>query len=242
MMLGLSTAITAPRVITGGAWSPLDLAALVAWWEISDKSTMTIVGGTNASNVPDRSTNGLDLVQTATPGDQPAIDGTIGTNSIHALTFGGQDFMSVARTQAQPFTFASIAQSTILPDDPGGAIQALFSFGAGLGEEIGLWSGDVYRMDAGTAQNFGAVDTDAHVWLAEFNGASCRLYIDGTLVSTVNAGTNGATIFRLGVRQNGFLGWQGTISDSVVAGAVLSSGDRASLTSYLGDLAGITVS
>lgn len=239
MEIGLSAGITAPQAIitSGAAWSPLSLGSLVAWWEISDKSTMTIVGGTNASNVPDRSTNGLDLVQTATPGDQPAVDGTIGTNSIHALTFGGQDFMDVSHTLAQPFTFATIAQSTAT-----GVIQALFSFNASsVGEEIGIWNSDQYRMDAGSPQLFGSADTSAHVWVAEFNGATSRLYIDGTLIATVNAGTNGADIFRLGVRENGFLGWQGTVSDTVIAGAVLSSGDRASLTSYLGDLAGITI-
>jgi hypothetical protein len=237
MQIGIGTGITFPRPAIGGAaWSPLSLGSLVAWWEISQESTITQASGT-ASVVPDRSTNNLNLVQTAIPGDQPATGGTIGTNSIHALTFGGQDFMSVAHTLAQPFTFSTIAQSTAT-----GVIQALFSFNASsVGEELGIWNSNQYRMDAGSPQLFGSADTNAHVWVAEFNGATSRLYIDGTLIATVNAGTNGATIFRLGVRQNGFLGWQGTVSDTVVAGAVLSSGDRASLTTYLGDLAGITV-
>ena len=237
MNLGIGLSICRPQIASGGAaWSPTDLASLDAWWKISDDTTITQAGGT-ASVVADQSGNGRDLVQTAIPGDQPATGGTIGTNSIHALTFGGQDFMSVARTLAQPFTFATIAQSTAM-----GVIQALFSFGAGAGDETGVWNSDEYRIDAGTSHLVGSTDTNAHVWLVEFNGASTRLYIDGTLIATVNAGTDGATIYRLGVRFNGFNGWQGTVSDTLICSAVLSSGDRASLTTYLGNLAGITVS
>lgn len=235
MNLGIGLSICRPNIITGGGYSPLDEATLDEWWRLSNKATITHASGT-ASVVPGVK-NGYDLVQTVFPADQPAVDGVIGSNSIHGLTFGGQDFMSVARTLAQPFTFATIAQSTVM-----GVIQALFSFGAGAGDETGVWNSDEYRIDAGTSHLVGSTDTNAHVWLVEFNGASTRLYIDGTLIATVNAGTDGATIYRLGVRFNGFNGWQGVASDSLVFASILSSGSRGSITSFLGDLAGISVS
>jgi len=241
MNLGIGLSICRPQIASGGAaWSPTDLASLDAWWKISDDSTITKVSDTTASAVADQSGNGRNLVQTAIPGDQPALYGTIGTNSIHALTFsGGTDFMSVSRTLAQPFTIASIAQATAVGTN---TIQALLSFGAGAGDEFAIWNDDQYRLDAGSGQLLGTADNNAHVLLAEFNGASSRLYVDGTLIGTVNAGADGATIYRLGSRANGFLGWRGTISDTLICSAVLSSGDRASLTTYLGNLAGITVS
>ncbi len=238
MMLGISTAITAPRVVTGGGFTPLTPSSVVAYWKISDtdpSSILDVSGG--ARTVYDQSSNGLNLEQ-STASDQPSTGGTIGTNAIHALDFDGGDFMGVARVQAQPFTFATIAQSSVT-----GTIQALFSFNAsGTGEEFGYWNSDQYRIDAGTPQLLGTTNTNPHVMLVEFNGATSRIYIDGTLIGTVDAGTTGAVQFRLGIRGTGFQGWQGAVSDTAIYGAILSAGDRASLTSYLGDLAGISVS
>ena len=233
MQIGLGVGITFPRPLIGG-WSPLDIASLRDWWKISDTSTITQAGGT-ASAVAGQAGN-LNLAQ-GTPSAQPATGGTIGTNAIHALSFNStSQFLAAAATIPQPFTVATIAQST-----SASLQQALWSFdGSTINNWFGIQSTNTWRAHLGNFSNLSAAtDTNAHVLILTVSGGVGTLYIDGTLVATNSPGANSITALRLGLRGDGNQGWSGKASDSALFSAVLSTEDRTSLNSYLRDLAGI---
>jgi hypothetical protein len=230
MQIGLSLGITAPQFV-GSAWSPLSIASVRDWWRISN----TALGGGTLAGVAGEAGN-LDLAQ-ATPSAQPTTGATIGTNAIKAVTFNGtSQFLAVAETLSQPFTLAAIVQATSAT-----AQQALWDFDGSTNRNwFGVQASNTYRLDCGTFANFSAAtDTNAHVLIVEVNGASSKLYIDGTLAASTSAGSNGITALRLGLRGDDSVGWQGKVSDCALFSAALATDDRTSLNSYLADLAGI---
>lgn len=235
MQIGIGNGITFPRPASIGGFTPLSPASSREWWKISDDSTIVPGSGT-ASAVLGQA--GLLNLSQGTPSNQPALGGTIGSNAIHALTFAGNEWLGVADTLSQPFTVATICQTTS-PNTQ----AALVDFdGSTVNNWFGIQSANNWRIDVGSFVNFSATTSvAARVLLLEVNGATSRLYFNGSLVASASAGSNGVTAWLLGARGVGPVGWNGTISDTAIYSGILSAGDRSSVTAYLGDLAGIAV-
>jgi hypothetical protein len=97
-------------------------------------------------------------------------------------------FMSVALTQAQPYTIAMLARL-----DAGPSIQALLgsqffgshvSMGTASASRWDLFGGGLIVQPSGTA------DLNVHTFIAILNGASSSLSVDGVTVVSGNAGTD----------------------------------------------------
>lgn len=238
MRIGTNLALGRQKAPAVGGWNPLSLVSTREWFQISNTNTITgySIGAPSAVN----GRAGLLSLAQATPAYQPTINGSVGANAIHALTFGGVGvYMKAVDSLAQPFTLASICQTT-----DASSLQVLMDFdGATADKRFGIQAANTWRCELGlNANGTTTTDTAAHVVLLEANGASTKIYIDGVLIGTGNCGAGSVTAWQLGLRGNGFNPWYGPISDTVISNGILSASDRASLVSFLGNLAGIAVS
>ena len=79
-------------------------------------------------------------------------------------------------------------------------------------------------MDAGAVGSDGAPDLHWHVLYFEFNGASSKIYIDGVLEATVNAGTTATVGSIVTFMNNQDSAQNGGVADTMFAEAKLSTG------------------
>lgn len=94
---------------------------------------------------------------------------------------------------------------------------------------------------AGT-DNSVANSAGTHVWILEYNGASSKQFIDSTTATvTGDASTNGATGISIGNYASGTANGGWTIAELGVYSSILSAGNRALLTNYLGTRYGVTI-
>ncbi len=178
----------------GPLFSPLSLgAALLAWYDASDASTLfTDVGGTTLANVNDqvarwndKSGNGNHQTQ-ASASFRPSK----GTGGV--LTFGGThrllclDF--VQPTQAQIFTIISVGtnKANSSGETDVNTPRCLMARGAGGATELAIHAGTSY-----TATGVPSLD-ERRIKTGIYNGANSIIKVDGVTMGTVgNAGTNG---------------------------------------------------
>jgi lysophospholipase L1-like esterase len=169
----------------GGGSAP----AAISSWEADDLAGSN---GSSVSSLPHRSsdTGGVDVAQ-GTGANQPTLV-TAAINGHKALSFDGTNDVltsSSSLTQAQPFAVVGVVKANSLT--PGNNGYRNFISDA-LGEVVGH-DGSHWVMYGGGGIPTGStpVDTNAHVISAEFNGASSKVYVDGTLDVTANGGTSG---------------------------------------------------
>jgi hypothetical protein len=127
------------------SWSMTNLGAnLVAWWDISNASSVTSSGGF-ASAVTDLTGNGHDLTQ-STGANQPAYSAT-GRNSLPALTCdGSNDFMVIGA----PTTLPAIGQSFTMGGELwGDAALGSFKYILGLGTDTANLTGGIGADSSG---------------------------------------------------------------------------------------------
>lgn len=219
---------------TASSFVPTDIASLVAWYN------SPIAGATDGNEVvtwDDSSTGGtFDLSRIGTgPTYRTNQQNSLATcefiaASSTAFINGGSDASTF------PYTFWAVVKSSSLGS--AGCILGP-SADAGIEFRIDATTGFPTFNSANTAAigtgNVGIGTTDYHIVIGTVDSSAWAFYVDG---SAAGSGSHSVTLtagrtFNMGVfnatndRLNGFIGEAGICS------AVISSGDRASLTAYL---------
>jgi len=198
-------------------------------------AALGLADGAAVSSWPDeKATNNL---AQATGTKQPAYRATGGANSKPALQFDGNDLISLnaAPTVTHPFTVVVIAklgatsagQKELLVGDSSNG--ALYQASTG------------WRMYNGTVLAGGASDTNWHLFVAYFNGASSVLEIDGASNASGNAETNNmAGVYVCGGGTTGT--WDGYVAFAATHDSdARADGGWAGFETWVGTEYGITV-
>ena len=210
-------------------WRPTEITTAL-WLDAEDTSTITLNGAT-VSQWADKSGNGRNAVQ-ATAANQPTT-GTRTINSRNALDFDGADDRLTNTTLfvPQPHSVFGVVQDDISSGfrvwwtGDSNAARALI-YNTSANERV-LWAG-VSNVANGTATN------NPELWGAEFNGASSKLYINGTGGAAGNSGPNSINGYWVGAENSSPSNkWNGLIGEVIVVGSVLSTDNRQKLEGYL---------
>ena len=213
------------------AWTPLDLAGLVAWYDASDLSTITDAGAGAVSQWADKSGNGNHVTQ-GTAGLRPTT-GIRTQNGLNVIDFDGGDWLVSADIAdvAQPVTLAAVA----MPDNLDDAAHNVWGNAPGLGNQPSFnVNGGVWRMYAGTPVVSAVPDTAVpRLVVAVFNGASSLLRINGSQVVSGDAGANPLRILSLGSNEGTSQFWDGWIAEAIAVEGAVAGSDLTNLESYL---------
>jgi hypothetical protein len=95
-------------------------------------------------------------------------------------------------------------------------------------------SGTLRSLNAGTALSGGAPDTNRHVFIATFDGATSELMIDGSVALSGNAGANSMAGFTLGSSRSsgGASLLSGRVAEVLVYPRKLSASEKTAITAY----------
>jgi hypothetical protein len=169
-------------VLAGGSgFSPSSIPGLVGFWDFGDPSTLfTDAGrttpvsadGNSINGVTDKSGAGNHLVSTGTA---PLYKVSI-LNGLSACLFGGAGALAKTTTvnYAQPNTIVVVGKHG------DGVAGKHFFDGSTTGRHVvGTGAGPVWQMYAGTLLNGGVTNTNNNIFMAQFNGASSKLYVNG---------------------------------------------------------------
>jgi len=227
----------------GGGWTPSDLET-TQLWSRSDLGAYTDAGKTTAAGDSDfvytwvDQISGRDFVQAT-----EANRFTYVTNAINgrpAMSANATHFASSTYAHASGYTAVYIVQTA-----DGGNNKYLAGETANTDNYLYVLATETIRMGTNLIVASGAGDFPLSVpvcLLAEFNGASSRLEVNGLEVASGNAGTlalDGLTVGRTNGVGNG---WIGYIGEVIYIDGILSAEDRAQLETYLAGLWGITFS
>jgi hypothetical protein len=229
-----ATATFAPGAATGDTFTPLDLSPL-AWWDASDAATVTTSSG-DISDWDDKSGNGWHLEQT-TSGNRPAYT-TSAINGLNAAQWPSTDNAEFLKTAASYFEWREM--------------YAVVDFdGASFSNYEGLFNGgSSSNADGWTTGNAGVSSwyfgmktyingnngTDRQTNLFSELSSPCLLRCDP---DTPRGSNDGVVIGTDRTFSSYGRGWNGYICEVIVFDAVLSSGDRADLETYLMDKWGV---
>jgi hypothetical protein len=217
----------------GGGWTPPSVAGLAWWYDASDAASITASAGA-VSQWNDKSGNARHLTQ-ATGSIQPST----GTRTINAknvidntIPGGGGTMATGSWSLAQPITIFSVIQ---YDSTTGFGIW----IGAGvdsppfrMGRDFAV--DNAYTYNAGTGQGIGTNDANAHQLTITLNGASSSMRVDGALLETANAGTNGVgTGLRIFRRNDTTSPFDGCIAEVFGYASAVTGADRTSAESYL---------
>lgn len=153
-----------------------------------------------------------------------------------AFEFDGVDDFFLQTTAytalTQPFGLVVIGAAT---DRASGEIQAYVG-GADSGgvhrADIFTYSDNLIYANAGVSIGGGTAGAAAHLFIAEFNGASSKLWQDGTQIATGNAGTQGPTGLIIGAIYNIQFPLDGHVAlVGLKSSAAFTSGERAAYLS-----------
>lgn len=223
---------------SGGAFSPLDIAWHTSFWA-EDPAWANPGDGQAVSQWDDASGNGRHATQ-ATAINQPVYRASEVTfNNKPAIQGDGSDFMQTAAftAMAQPSTLVVIGK-TMMTSGNRGFVDGIASTNRRL---IYRSSGGSFVANAGASLANGTANTNAHLFVTEFNGASTRFDRDGTSV-TGDAGTQtatGLTLFSFWDGSNqlsGFLAFVGLLDGT------LTAGELADLEAWAATHYGLTIS
>lgn len=204
-------------------WDLSDLTNIYEWWDGSPKdwktgsdqssSYITLNSG-NVSNWAGREAS-IDIAQ-GTGADQPPYSGGI-------ISFDSDSLATTAFASAltQPYTIVLVAEVTT-----GGTTRNLTDGIVSTNRAAIQYQTLNWILFSGSSASYGTSDLDLHVFVAEFNGASSRVYLDGTLLGTGDANTNSLTGLNLGSRWDGGLPLIGDIYQAAIVNEVMSTANR----------------
>lgn len=196
------------------------------------------VGGWQNQN-----TAGDDVVQ-ATTNAKPTLKLNI-KNGMPVLRCDAGDYLQVtyAATLNQPFTVFAVAMldPTAVDDD-----VAYHITDSVTGTQMWLRKNpfstpDTWQIRTSAALAGDTADSNWNIWTAVFNGASSKIYINGTLQNSGNAGTDNPGGLTVGARLDGAAGWLGDIGDIAIVPGSLSAADLNQALAYLSTRWAITV-
>lgn len=164
--------------------------------------------------------------------ERPTLAATGFLGSQPCILFDGGDVLELTGgwsggADAQPFTIVLVAQ---LGSNAGTYVLA--GNGAGSTVQIKAQGTTRWQVTAGTTANSTDVpDTNPHVLIAVFNGATTKLYKDGTEIISGAGGSNGLNGLAIGAANGGFFYMP---SGSKIAAAAAYTGDiGAAAISYI---------
>jgi hypothetical protein len=210
---------------------PLSISGLAGWWDASDASTFTYSSGSVVSQWNDKSGNARHASQ-STVANQPVRNGT--QNGQATVVFDGtNDYLATPSfTLAQPLTMIvacnmdASANTHNLISSIGGSLQL---YQPSVATQMGMYAGSVTGV--------GGLSTYApHVWVAEFNSATSKLYQNGADKGTVDPGTLGTTTgVYIGAERGLSGGWgmKGPIFEVLLYNRVLTTTERQQIEMYL---------
>lgn len=175
--LGLANCIVTPR---GTRFSPLSLANLAGWYDVSQAAGVT-TGTGGISSLNDLSGNGRHLTQ-ATSTKRPALTAA-GQNGLDVATFDGvDDMMSVAYVRSQPYTIAIAFK--VRANAAGSSVFVGLGPWSGLDVEFYMSTGNrtLCKVGAGAviASNIDLSDGNFAACIGVFNAASSIQSKNGT--------------------------------------------------------------
>lgn len=199
----------------------------VHWWDFSNTASRTGGGGVISSIA--------DLIgaatMTATGGASEINESTaVGTNSLtsgHADPSGGgapeRMYTAGLTVTAQPIGVSWIGKMGTTFTSPG---EGVFFNLSSLTPRPHAYTFGTWTMTATSAVTGGASDNLTHIFYAEFNGASSKFYIDGSLAGTGDVGVGApnvnGTLFNV---EGGGIGGDIYIGELVICTGTQASGD-----------------
>lgn len=212
-----------------------DYAGLRIRFDPTVQSTNHITAVANAvSSVKDQTGNGIHCVQ-ANAAKQPLsaemVTGKFGLQG-NAVAF----LQTAAYTDVNPKTVVIVANST------GGVTASERDFGGAANGRVGVLANGNRFIRAGTQLGCGAHDANTvQIWMAEFNGASSALYVNGgAAVGSGNAGTSTDTSVTLLGLANGTNPTDGIVGDYVRFGRTLTTVEKNAIGGALATKYGLT--
>lgn len=217
-----------PTAATG--FNPKKIAGLVAWWDWSDASTVTL-NGSNISETADKSGNGHTLVQPVAA-SQPPYTGTINGKKARGE---GSLYNNTTFSVSQPNTFFFAGQVTTL--HPSGSRRLFDNTISGARQTVTLFNTGEVAMFGGTflfVPGSGVVGSgDRFVSAHTFSGASSRVRLNGTTITTGNPGTNNLAAIAIGAQNTTSVEpFPGLIGECLMYGS-LSIAEIQSIEAYL---------
>ena len=253
-LTGAQNQISVASIARSDAWAGLDTLAVLnqsaGWWGTAQQGSSTIppvmpvplslnpslwlkADGLSAgllSTWSDQSGYGHDATQSNST-LRPIVVSSV-HNGLAVVRFGvgGAKSLVSPVNLNQPDTIILVGTMT--------AASQYFFDGSGSGRQIlgdALNGSDVGHMDIYAGGVVGAASADSaswHIWSAVYNGASSKLYKDGTLFASGNAGSANLVGMTIGNRYSLDFHLTGDIGE-IGAFPGLSDPDRLSVESYL---------
>lgn len=219
---------------SGAGWTPA--AITTGWWaDASDVASITQSGGL-VSKIAAQDASGVDLVQASGP-DKPQT-GVDTINGLNVLSMPASEWVNLNITPiAQPVTLLLVVQRTA-------ADMTFVDLGPApaAGPQLGYFPGTVAGWAAYAGNTVGFVpapDTAAHAVALILAGSASKLYVDGNLLGTVDAGTLGVDGIRIGGAWDGGLSAM-LFGEGAIATGVLGPIDLAGWFTYAHDKWGTT--
>jgi hypothetical protein len=205
---------------------------------------LTYSDGSAVETWYDESGSAYDFTQ-GTAADRPIFKTAILDNDKPVLRFDGSgdcfelsgaDQMSVN----QPITYFFV-----MADDDADTDTRMLTDSQAAGSRIIVYRSTVWLMAAGIVLDTGDTNDSAwHIHTVTFNGASSTYHLDGTEISSGNAGAfgyGGVTGAQyLGADNAGARTWDGDVAEVVLYSAALSEANRNSVGLYLAEKYGLS--
>lgn len=187
----------------GGAWSPLDLASLTAWWDFSDVTTLFTDAGTTPVSADaqaiyqanDKGPNDLHVAQ-ATAGARPTYKTGI-QNSLSVARFDGGDSLAKASVDALGLVAAAAGTLVFVMKQTGAAANNTSITIGASGNRLNVHAtySNVFYLDFGNNGSGGRIfgnqpagwDDAWHILVCHRAAGAGKIYVDGG--SAVVSGT-----------------------------------------------------
>lgn len=239
-----SAAWTPASPTTDGGYLPplwLDGSDATTLFQDVLKTTPVVADGNPVRAWEDKSGNGNDALKAG------GVDNTYETAQINGLSavgfvFADNDYLQTAAFSselAQANTIFIVAYTTNAVD----INSVLDGIAAGKRHFLQYRSSGALRIDAGvvfttaTSVNFSAASLISVV----YDGASSKIYHNGSLIETGNAGTNGLTGLTVGDNYLGSGTFGGYIGEILVYPAALSDADFTQVETYMATKWGVSL-
>jgi len=218
---------------SGSFFTPFNLVSLFAWYR---GDTVTLAG-TKVSSWTDKSTNGYHAIQN-TAVSQPVYSTNNGLGYINSTVTTFLAATTAGHTQPYEVFIVANYDGTVSANtryliDSGTSNQTVIGL---AGSATSTPSSIIYAASSLVSDIAIASNAD-HIYNAQFNGAASHISIDGDVGVTGNAGAAvlGANVLigSYAGGGGGSFGWTGRIYEVVIFNSLLSTTDRAKITSYL---------
>jgi len=193
-----------------GFFDPLKFGAANVEFDASDESTIALSVMDTILTITDKIAG--ETVSNSLITDRPDT-GTRVLNGKNVLEFDGSDQLIGTFSSSQPNSWVVVFKL----DAVGGTAQNIFdSNNASARQSFGVTGGGSpeYFLHAGSTDMVDGEDTNAHVAICYFNGASSALYVDSEIGTPLNPGTQNATGLTFGARHDGANGMNGFFARS----------------------------